>query len=175
MDVVAALADAFDRVLGIVHAVARDLDEDELTFRPDGQSNSIAWLLWHLTRVQDDHIADVAGTEQVWTALGWHERFGLPFPPSATGYGQNPSETALVTASAEMLCEYYDAVHEATLRFLRELDPESLERIVDRRWDPPVTLGVRLISVISDDLQHAGQAAYVRGLLHHRGHAPSGS
>jgi hypothetical protein len=28
-----------------------------------------------------------------------------------------------------------------------------------------VTLGVRLVSVLSDDLQHVGQAAYVRGLL----------
>jgi hypothetical protein len=37
--------------------------------------------------------------------------------------------------------------------------------VVDASWDPPVTLGVRLVSVISDDLQHAGQAAYLRGMI----------
>ena len=39
------------------------------------------------------------------------------------------------------------------------------DRVVDRTWDPPVTLGVRLVSILDDDTQHAGQAAYVRGLL----------
>ena len=58
-----------------------------------------------------------------------------------------------------------EAVHERTVAMLRDLGPDDLDRIVDRRWDPPVTLGVRLVSVADDGLQHAGQAAYVRGLL----------
>ena len=45
------------------------------------------------------------------------------------------------------------------------LTDADLPRVVDERWDPPVTLGVRLVSVISDCLQHAGQAAFVRGIL----------
>ena len=56
-------------------------------------------------------------------------------------------------------------MHEATVAYLATVTPEDLDRIVDERWDPPVTLGVRLVSVVSDDLQHAGQAAYVRGLV----------
>ncbi len=44
-------------------------------------------------------------------------------------------------------------------------DPAGLHRIVDRRWDPPVSLGVRLVRVADDSLQHTGHAAYVRGLL----------
>jgi len=47
----------------------------------------------------------------------------------------------------------------------------ELDRIVDRRWDPPVTVGVRLVSVADDCLQHAGQAAYARGLLRLQGRA----
>ncbi len=164
MNVAAVLTDAVDRVSGIVHAVTTDLDADGLSFRPDDASNSIAWLLWHTARVQDDHIAAITGDEQVWTAGGWYERYALPFEPSATGYGQTAAEVGQVHVSSELLCAYYDAVHAATVAFLDGIDAPDLDRIVDRRWDPPVTLGVRLVSILSDNLQHVGQAAYLHGL-----------
>jgi uncharacterized damage-inducible protein DinB len=56
-------------------------------------------------------------------------------------------------------------VHARSAEFLRGLSDEDLDRVVDTNWDPPVTLGVRLVSVLSDDFQHLGQAAYLRGLL----------
>jgi Protein of unknown function (DUF664) len=125
-------------------------------------------LVWHLTRVQDDHVAAVAGTEQLWTSSGWEQRLGLPLPASDTGYGHSPEQVALVTSDAETLRGYYDAVHEQTLRFVRAITDRDLDRIVDERWDPPVTLGVRLVSVMDDDLEHAGQAAYLRGIVERR-------
>ena len=128
-------------------------------------ANSIAWLVWHLLRVQDDHVADVAGTEQVWTAQGYAGRFGLPFDERATGYGQTAEEVGQVRVAADLLREYADAVTDATLAFLATVGPDDLDRVVDERWDPPVTLGVRLVSVVDDDAQHLGQAAYVKGLL----------
>ncbi|HXQ18606.1 MAG TPA: DinB family protein [Acidimicrobiales bacterium] len=170
MDVAGVLTDAFDRVRDVVHAVAADLDLDDLGFRPDEESNSIAWLLWHIARVQDDHIAGAAGSAQVWTEAGWCDRFGLPFEPSAHGYGQTPAEAALVVADAALLRGYHDAVHQKTVEFLQGLDAESLDRVVDRSFDPPVTLGVRLVSILSDNLQHAGQAAYLGGLALRRAH-----
>ncbi|WP_286014277.1 MULTISPECIES: mycothiol transferase [Nocardia] len=162
------LIDAYERIREVVHHTVDGLGAQALTFRIDPAANSIAWLIWHLTRVQDDHLAEVAGVEQVWTAHGWYDRFGLSLDPGDTGYGHGPAEVAAVTASAELLTGYYDAVHEQTLRFLQGLTDADLPRIVDRRWDPPVTLGVRLVSVISDDLQHAGQAAYLRGVFDRR-------
>jgi uncharacterized damage-inducible protein DinB len=72
---------------------------------------------------------------------------------------------AVRPASAQVLLDYYDAVHARTVDFLRGLSPAQLDRVVDERWDPPVTLGVRLVSIVNDDTQHVGQAAYVRGLL----------
>jgi hypothetical protein len=48
---------------------------------------------------------------------------------------------------------------------LEVVGPADLARTVDDRWDPPVTLGVRLVSIADDSLQHVGQAAYLRGLL----------
>ncbi|MBM9623264.1 DUF664 domain-containing protein [Streptomyces zhihengii] len=169
MDSADLLTDAFDRVREVVHDTVEGLSADDLAARPDPGGNTIAWLVWHLTRIQDDHLAGAAGTEQVWTADGWAERFALPFPPAATGYGHTAEDVAAVRAGAGELLGYHDAVHAATLRHLRTLDADALDRVVDASWTPPVTLGVRLVSVISDDLQHAGQAAFVRGLLRRRG------
>jgi hypothetical protein len=165
MDVGEVLTDAFGRVRDVLHGAAHDLDVAQLSFRPDGNSNSISWLLWHTARVQDDHVAGAAGTEQVWMADGWYERFGLPFPPSAHGYGQSSTEVGQVRVDAALLGDYYDAVHAATVAFVQSLGAEDLERIVDPRFDPPVTLGVRLVSILADNLQHVGQAAYLRGLV----------
>jgi hypothetical protein len=163
------LVDAFGRIRGVVHRTVDGLTPEQLTFRLDPETNSIAWLVWHLTRIQDDHVAGVAGAEQVWTSQGWVERFGLPFDPRDTGYGHRADEVAAVRVdSGELLVGYYDAVHAHTVRYVERLGDADLARIVDRSWDPPVTLGVRLVSVIADDLQHAGQAAFVRGILQRR-------
>ncbi|MFE2728796.1 DinB family protein [Kitasatospora sp. NPDC059327] len=163
------LADAFGRVRAAVHDVVDGLTAEELSARVDPGANSIVWLIWHLTRIQDDHIADAAGTEQIWTAQGWFDRFALGFPAAATGYGHRARDVAAVRVdSAELLTGYHDAVHERTLSFVGGLTGPALDRIVDEAWSPPVTLGVRLVSVISDDLQHIGQAAFVRGVLRRR-------
>ncbi len=72
---------------------------------------------------------------------------------------------AAVRASADLLADYLGAVHGRTVEYVAGLTEADLDSVVDERWDPPVTLGVRLVSVVGDDLQHLGQAAYVRGLL----------
>lgn len=160
------LTDAFGRVQENVHGAVADLTADELGARLDPGANSIAWLLWHLTRVQDDHIAEVAGLDQVWTAAGWADRFGLPFADEATGYGHTAADIEqLGRVPVELLLGYYDAVHAQTIDYVSGLTDADLPRIVDTRWDPPVTLGVRLVSVVDDDIQHSGQAAFIRGVL----------
>jgi uncharacterized damage-inducible protein DinB len=162
------LVDAFERVRDAVHPAVNGLTTEELAFRPDEEANSIAWLVWHLTRIQDDHVAGLDDSEQVWTASGWADRFALPLDVSDTGYGHGPEMVAAVTADAPSLLGYYEAVHEKTLEFVRSLTEEDMARVVDPTWDPPVTMSVRLVSVITDDLQHVGQAAYVRGILQRR-------
>ncbi|MDI9886985.1 DUF664 domain-containing protein [Streptomyces sp. HNM0645] len=160
------LEDAFGRIRETVHDAAGGCAPDLLHARVEPGANSIAWLVWHLTRVQDDHVADAAGREQVWLSQDWEGRFGLPFTPDATGYGHTRAQVARVRVeSPDLLLGYHDAVHDETVAFVRGLTNAALDRIVDASWSPPVTLGVRLVSVISDDLQHAGQAAFVRGLL----------
>ncbi|MFC9327096.1 DinB family protein [Kitasatospora sp. NPDC057015] len=166
MNCAGLLVDAFGRIRTAVHDAVDGLDADELAARLDEGANSIAWLVWHLTRIQDDHVADVARTEQIWTAQDWFGRFSLPFAARATGYGHTAHEVArLRVPSAELLTGYHDAVHERTLEFVGALTDADLDRVVDEAWTPPVTLGVRLVSVLADDLQHVGQAAFVRGAL----------
>jgi uncharacterized damage-inducible protein DinB len=162
------LEDAFERIRDAVHPAVNGLSPHELAFRPEGESNSIAWLVWHLTRVQDDHIAGLDESEQAWMAQGWAEQFDLPFDASDTGYGHDSDAVGAVRVDASSLLGYFEDVHNKTLEFVRSLSEADLARVVDPSWNPPVTLATRLVSVIADDLQHAGQAAYVRGILQQR-------
>ena len=160
------LLDHFDRIGQLGSSVVEGLTADHLNTRLQGKANSIAWLVWHCARVQDDHVADVAGTEQVWTAGGWAGRFDLPLEPGDIGYGHSPEQVAAVQVSdPNLLTGYLDEVLAATRSYVEGLSDDDLDRVVDERWDPPVTLGVRLVSVVGDDLQHLGQAAFIRGLL----------
>ncbi|QXC59450.1 DinB family protein [Aquihabitans sp. G128] len=158
------LTDAFGRIHELVASTLDGAAEATLTYRPDAEANSIAWLVWHLSRIQDDHVAGLAGTEQAWTADGWADRFGLPFDAGDTGYSHSSEDVAAVQVGTDLLTGYHEAVNARTETYLAGVTPDELERVVDEHWDPPVTASVRLVSVISDCLQHLGQAAYVRGL-----------
>jgi len=158
------LADAFGRIRETVHEAVRGLTSNQLGARLDRDANSVAWLCWHLTRVQDDHVAGAFGVPQVWTEYG--KRFELPYPASDIGYGHSSEQVAQFTVlSGDLLTGYQDAVHEQTIGLVSGITDADLSRVVDEAWDPPVTLSVRLVSVISDCLQHAGQAEFIRGIL----------
>jgi hypothetical protein len=141
-----------------------------LTWRPDPDANSIAWLVWHLTRIQDDHVAHLADGTQVWDEGDWATRFGLAAGDRRLGYGDTSDQVAQVApVDPSVLGDYLDAVTERTLAYLDSVDDDAhWERIVDTRWDPPVTARVRLASVVQDCLQHVGQVEYVRGLFERR-------
>ncbi|GID26198.1 mycothiol transferase [Paractinoplanes brasiliensis] len=165
MDSKDVLIEAFGRLPELVRTAVHGLTPEQLRWQPADGANSIGWLVWHLTRVQDDHVADVMGVEQVYASEDWPSWFGLK-NQSETGYGHDAAQVAAVAPeSAQVLLDYYQAVHDRTVAWIAVLSEADLDRVVDDNWDPPVTLGVRLVSVYDDDAQHAGQAAYVRGLL----------
>ena len=166
VDVAALLLEIYGRIPPLARRAVEGLDPEALTERPAPGANTIAWLVWHLARVQDSHVAELLDVDQVWVGGGWAPRLRLEPDPSNTGYGHSVEEVATVRPDGpEVLLDYLDAVDHRTRSMLSELSADDLDRIVDRRWDPPVTLGVRLVSVADDCVQHAGQAAYVRGLL----------
>jgi hypothetical protein len=166
MDTASLLLEFYGRIPPLAARAVDGLDEEELCRPPAPGANTIAWLVWHLARVQDHHVSELLGTEQVWVRGDWAARHGLEPDPSNTGYGHSGEEVAAVRPeSAQVLLDYLHEVQHRTTTMLAGLGPEDLDRVVDQRWDPPVTLGVRLVSIADDSLQHAGQAAYVRGLL----------
>lgn len=166
MTPVEVLSEAFGRLPDLVRGAVEGLDAEQLSLRPGGSANSIAWLVWHLTRVEDSHFAEAFGHEQVWLSDGYADRWALHLDREDTGYGHSPDQVdAVRVGSAQQLLDYFDAVHERSRRLVAGLTDEDLHRIVDEQWDPPVTLLVRLVSVVDDAVQHAGQAAYARGII----------
>ena len=162
------LVDAFGRIRETVSDTVYGLRPAQLAHRISADANPIAWLIWHLTRVQDDHVAAAFGVPQVWETDGWAERFTLPAQTMEIGYGHSTQQVAGITAavrSAELLTDYHEATYAQTVKLVSGITDADLERVVDTSWHPPVTLGVRLVSVINDDMQHAGQAAFLRGIL----------
>ena len=167
------LLDAFERVHELLPVALDGLTTEDLLWRPDAGANSIAWLAWHLARVEDDHLAGVAGTEQVWTRF--RDRFALPYRDDDIGYGQGPDDVAAFPATEpHLFVEYHDAVHARTAEILQSLGEWDWDRVVDERWDPPVTAAVRIVSVVNDVTQHMGQIGYLRGLLERASSRDSG-
>jgi len=164
MDTAELLTDHFSRIRELYDDLAGGLDASQLHHRPDGVGNPLGWLLWHVARVQDDHVADLAGQEQQW--VQWQERLGLPHGVDDVGYGHTSDQVdAVRIADPGLLVAYHADVHAMTNAYLARVDAAELDRVIDRHWDPPVTAGVRLVSVIGDCLQHLGQVGYVKGLL----------
>lgn len=158
------LEDGFGRIRDRIGRLCGEVGPAELTFRPEPEANTVAWLIWHTSRQMDAQVMALADREQVWTADGWVDRFDLPFQPEATGYGQTSEEVGQVRADPDLLAGYHDAVHQAVVEYLSAIDGADLDRVIDTDWNPPVTVGIRLMSCIGDGLQHVGQSAYILGI-----------
>ncbi len=161
------IADALGRVNRILHRSLADASAEVVCRMPTPETNSMAWLAWHLTRVQDHHISDLAGLPQLWSSEGWHARFGKPADDAETGGGHTLEQVAaLKVDTPRLLLDYNDAAYERSKAYLASIKPEDLSRVLDEpQYDPLPTVGVRLVSVVSDNTQHAGQVAYLRGFF----------
>lgn len=163
------MLDAFARTRDGVPQVVDGLSVDELLWRPDADANHIAWLVWHLARQQDDQVAHLASEESAWLGDGWVDRFGLPYPPDAHGWSMSSADVGRFTVvDPSLFGEYHAAVHDRTAALVQRLGADDYARVIDERWDPPVTVGIRLVSVLEDAAKHLGQAEYVRGLVERR-------
>jgi uncharacterized damage-inducible protein DinB len=167
MDGAELIADALGRINRTLHRSMEGVPAETLNKQPSPSTNSMTWLAWHLTRVQDHHISDLLGVPELWVSGGWHEKFGQAADEKNTGTGHTPEQVAALTVdSADVPLGYSDAVLERARGYLATVKPETLDETIDEsQYDPLPTVGTRLVSIVSDNTQHAGQVAYVRGLL----------
>ena len=168
------MVDAYGRIIEIMERVLDGLSEEDLNWQPRPDSNSIGWLAWHLTRVQDDHIASLMGEEQLWVKDGWHARFDRPADVKDIGFGHTPEDlAAFKSPGADTLLGYHRAVLARSQAFFPTLSQGDLDKELNEPWFQPLpTVGVRIISLLGDNLEHAGQMGYVRGLRQGKGWQP---
>ncbi|MDY6845403.1 MAG: DinB family protein [Thermodesulfobacteriota bacterium] len=165
------LEDSYARVPEVLERVLEGLTEDDLNWQPRSDCNSIGWLVWHLTRQQDAQIASLMGGTQAWIEDGWHKKFNRPPDPHDMGFGHTPEDVAAFKSpDIQTFLDYNRAVMEYSKRYFCSLTQSDLDRTLDEPWfQPPPTVGVRLVSIMNDAVLHAGQAAYIRGLRHGKG------
>ena len=160
------LIDGFGRIAEGVPEVVAGLSAEQLLWRPDPEANHIAWLIWHLSRQQDEQLARLGHVRSAWRSGDWAARFDLPYASDAHGYGMSSAEVGAFTVpDPAHLVGYHEAVHERTLTVLRGLGADDYGTVIDRNWNPPVTVSVRIVSVLDDAAKHLGQAQYVRGMV----------
>ncbi len=174
MDAKDIVLDGLERIRGSLQRTLDGLTLEEIHQQPQSDANSIAWLVWHLTRVQDTSVAGLIGEEHLWVSEGWHAVFDMAADSANDGFGHTPEEVSAFRApSIAGLLDYHERVAERSKTYVAGLAAEDFDReLNESEWQPPPTVGVRLVSVISDNLQHAGQAAYLRGLFQGKGWLP---
>jgi hypothetical protein len=165
------LIDGFSRISELLDPAVKGLTREDLDRRPCEDCNSIGWITWHLIRGEDAQIASLMGEEQVWIQGKWYLKFNLPAAPRDTGYGHSSAQVAAFKSpDPDVLLGYYKAAFEQTKRYLSGLTLKDLDRQLDETWyNPPPTVGVRIVSIMADSLQHSGEIAYLRGLLKGKG------
>ena len=162
------IIDIYERISYELGLILDGLTVDELNQQPCPDCNSIGWLVWHLTRSQDRGIGHIMGEEQLWLKDGWHARFNRTADPGDTGVGNSPADVAAFKSpDAKTLLEYHHAVLTRTRHYINnKLSEAELERGFEKPRYPSIpTVRVSLMRGINDNLQHVGQAAYVRGIL----------
>lgn len=166
MRAIEILKDAAGRPAEAVERLRGQITPHNLNAHIGEQDNSVAWLLWHIGREIDAQTAALSGQSEVWASGGFAQRTGLGKAGAEIGYGQTPEQArAVVVPDAAPLLEYVASASSALIAYLRTLTDEDLDYVVDSSWDPPVTRGARIVSIIDDAAQHVGQAAYALGAL----------
>ncbi len=155
--------DAFGRVRDTLHRTLPDMTEAELHGEP---LPGAGWLAWRLTRVMDNNLSRLGGQDQLWVAGGWAARFGMKPEPYDFGRGQTHTreQVRAFKAPADLILAYHDATFDRTTAYLQAVTPEELDRELDEpQYDPRPTVAVRLVSVLENAMNNAGQISYLKG------------
>ena len=153
----------FESSYGWIKNACDGLTEEQLHYQPAKDSNPIAWLVWHLSRVKDRVTATISGEGEVWVTEGWNERFGID--ADATGAGDSPEQVAALRVNSDLLFGYADAAHRVTLQRLAEITPERLGQPVEYVLGDTRPAWQAIRGMLGDSYQHTGHITYVRGMI----------
>ena len=161
------LSGAYAGVLRTLEYTLEGLSVADINWQPKPDCNSIGWLAWHPTRFQDMQISDFMGEEQLWIKDGWYKKWGRKADPKESGGGMKPTDLAkFKSPDAKTVLGYHKAVLERSQKYFPTMKKAALDKVMEGLpFKPPPTVGAMLIIILSDSLQHAGQASYVRGML----------
>jgi hypothetical protein len=161
------LIEGYGRIVPFLKHVLDGIPQEKLDWRPHPDANSIGWLAWHMIRQQDAQVASLMEKDQIWISEGFHSLFDRPADPGDTGFGQTPEQVAAFESpEVSAFLAYADAVVQRSIAYFEQLSEEELDRELDEpQYTPLPTVGIRLVSILEDSQLHAGQAAYLRGLI----------
>ena len=160
-----ALRSGLEEYLQGLHRAIAGLTPAEARWQPTVHTNHIAWLVWHMARVEDRWVnRHLRRTAEVWTADGWADRFSMD--PESTGFGQTMEDVrAMPEIALTDLRAYFDAVRAVTRQYLDQATDADLAREY-----PHPHLGARpgtwiVGHILVEESQHTGQAALLRGMI----------
>ena len=150
----------------MVASAVAEVDETTMTDRPNEDSNSMSWLIWHMTRVADRFIHfRLMDKPQIWTVDAWHEKFNMAADPHDFGMGwSNEQAAAWQAPPKDVVMEYFNTVNSAVSAYLLPLSDADLAREIN--WTAPIatlSVGEALGILVWDNIVHGGQVAYLRG------------
>ena len=162
------LQNIFERASQYLEGALDGLTQEDLNRLPNPDCNSIGWLTWHLTRVQDSAVSGFMGKEQIWITDRWCSKFNRDPDPKDVGFGHSSEDVAnFQSPDTKTLLDYHYAVQRQTKEYISKLSTTELGRETNNPRNP--TIGLRLAAIINDNLQHTGQVAYLRGLFKGKG------
>lgn len=153
-----------------IHQATEGLTDEQIYYQPSSDTNSMAWLIWHLSRWRDNISAAIAGEPQVWVSEGWAQRFD--FDPGRTGLGDSLEQVAAFRVERNLILGYASAAHNALVNRVSRMTPEDFDKEIEYLPGSPRPAWRALISVMGDSSEHTGQINYLRGMITGSGWRP---
>jgi len=159
-----AIQSGLEEYLQELKRVIEGLTSAEIRWQPTLHTNHIAWLVWHMARVEDVWVSRLRRRPAVWQADGWADRFHMD--PTSSGAGQTMEDVrAMPEIPLADLMAYFDAVRAVTRDYLDQATDADLSQEY-----PHPRLGLRtgiwiVGHLLVEESQHVGQVALLRGMM----------
>ncbi len=156
-----SILNSLEQSQGYLTEALDGLTQEEAAWSPGVECNSITFILWHLSRVEDFFVNRVIQRQkELYEAENWQEKLGTP----VKAYQYTVEELqAWPAPKLEVLREYANSVREKTLALIQSIPPEKLSELA-RPDRPPDTIGGILGRISTEIAMHVGQIAYLRGV-----------